>query len=329
MNKKRFIERKRTGKKSFQYFIGDSQLKDKNEIARIKALRIPPAWRDVKISISASSRVQVNGYDKAGRLQYIYSPSFRARQEKEKFERILRFADALPRMRRITATHLNNTKLDHDKVMACILRLMDSEYFRVGNEVYAKEHQTYGITTLRSKHTTVKGDTVVFDFVGKSGQKHLKEITDKKIAKIIKKLDDLPGYEIFKFYGEDGQLHNVNSEHVNEYIKRVMGEEFSAKDFRTWGGTVLASAELAQVERARSETERKKAVTTCVKKVAAKLGNTPAIARASYIDPRIINTYMRSDELATVRSTVASMKRQNYLTSDEQCLLHLLQKAGA
>jgi DNA topoisomerase-1 len=206
---------------------------------------------------------------------------------------------------------------------------MDSEYFRVGNEVYAKENQTYGITTLRSKHTKVRGDTIVFDFVGKSGKKHIKEVTNKKLARIIKKLDELPGYEVFKFYGEDGQLHNVNSDHVNEYIKRVMGEEFSAKDFRTWGGTVLASAELAQIERARSESGRKKEVTACVKKVAAKLGNTPAIARASYIDPRIINTYMRSDELATVRATVSKMDRQNYLTSDEQCLLHLLQKAKA
>jgi DNA topoisomerase-1 len=329
MSNKKFIERRRTSLKSFKYIKDGQQLKDASQIERINALRIPPAWKNVKIRISETSPVQVTGYDKAGRLQYIYSPSFRAKKEKEKFERILRFAEALPRMRRITGEHLNNQTLDQDKVMACILRLMDSEYFRVGNEVYAKENQTYGITTLRSKHTKVRGDTIVFDFVGKSGKKHIKEVTNKRLARIIKKLDDLPGYEIFKFYGSDGKLHNVNSDHVNEYIKGVMGEEFSAKDFRTWGGTVLASAELAQFERAKSEREREKAVSKCVKNVAAKLGNTPAVARSSYIDPRIINTYMRSDELSTVRATVSKMDRQNYLTSDEQCLLHLLQKAGA
>jgi DNA topoisomerase I len=326
MNKSKLIERKRVGQKSFQYFLDGKQVKNKGELDRIKSLRIPPAWKDVKISVAASSKIQATGYDDAGRLQYIYNAKFRAKKEKEKFERILGFAQALPRMRRITAKHLANPKLDHDKVMACILRLMDSQYFRVGNEVYAKENQSYGLTTLRSKHLTVKGNTVIFDFVGKSGQKHIKEVSDKRLAKIIKKLDELPGYEIFKFYDEDGNLRNVNSEHVNEYIKRVMGAEFSAKDFRTWGGTVLASAELAQAERAESETERKKTVTTCVKNVAARLGNTPAIARASYIDPRIISAYINSDDLSRVRATVSKMKRSNYLTSDEQCLLQLLQK---
>jgi DNA topoisomerase-1 len=321
-----FIERKRTGLKSFKYFLDGDQIKDRVELERFKVLGIPPAWKNVRISVSPASKVQVTGNDSAGRLQYIYNPSFRAKKDREKFERILRFAQALPRMRRLTGQHLNNPKLDRDKVMACILRLIDSQYFRVGNEIYAKENQSYGITTMRSKHTKIKGDTIVFDFVGKSGKQHVKQVTDKKLVRIIKKLDELPGYEIFKFYGEDGKLHNVNSEHVNEYIKQVMGEEFSAKDFRTWGGTVLASAELAQIERASSEKARQKAVTACVKNVAARLGNTPAIARASYIDPRIINLYIKSDDLSKVRATVATMDRKSYLTSDEQCLLHLLEK---
>jgi DNA topoisomerase-1 len=329
MTQTKFIERKRTGLKSSKYFQGGQQIKDTVQLERFKALRIPPAWKDVKISTSPASKVQVTGYDNAGRLQYIYNPNFRAKKEKEKFERVLRFANALPRMRRVTAQHLNNPSLDQDKVMACILRLIDSQYFRVGNEIYAKENQSYGITTMRSKHTKVKGDTIVFDFVGKSGKKHIKEVTDKRLARIIKKLDDLPGYEVFKFYGEDGRLHNVNSEHVNEYIKKVMGEEFSAKDFRTWGGTVLASAELAQLERAHSEKERQRTVAACVKKVAARLGNTPAIARSSYIDPRIINTYIKGNDLFVIRATVAKMERKSYLNSDEQCLLYLLEKAKA
>jgi DNA topoisomerase I len=323
---KQTIERVRVGK-GFHYYDDGKQVANKEELAYFKSLGIPPAWKEVRISKSRSAKIQATGLDKAGRLQYIYHPVFRARQERAKFERILRFAQALPRMRRITNEHLNHPQLDQQKVLACIVRLMDQAYFRVGNEVYARDNESYGLTTIRSRHTQVKGDTIIFDFVGKSGQKHRKEITDKRLAKIVKKLDELPGFEVFKYYDQSGQLHDVKSDDVNEYIKRIMGEEFSAKDFRTWGGTLLAAGQLAQIERDRSLRERKKAVTQCVRMVAQKLGNTPAIARASYIDPRVIRAYVDNDDLAKVRRTVQSMDRKSYLSADEHCVLHLLEKA--
>lgn len=324
---KSYIQRRRAGK-GFVYYFKDYQITDKEQLSRLKSLRIPPAWRDVNVAASPNARIQATGMDKAGRLQYIYHPKFKAKQEKEKFERILRFADALPKMRRLTREHLALPDLPRQKVLACIVQLMDKAYFRVGNQVYAKENQSYGLTTLRSKHTSVRGDEIIFDFIGKSGQPHFKKITDRQLAKIIKQLDELPGYEIFKYRGQDGHLHDIKSDDVNAYIKEIMGDEFTAKDFRTWGGTLLATMELSQTERPHYIKERKKAVTECVKKVAQKLGNTPAIARESYIDPRVIKAYMDGDELIQVRKTVKNMDKKGRLSADELCVLKLLQKSA-
>lgn len=224
------ISRKRNGK-HFSYYLGNEKIEDSKTVDRIKSLAIPPAWEKVEISKSNRSKIQAKGYDSAGRLQYIYSPEFRAKQEEAKFQRILSFAQALPKMRRTTEKHLEHRKLDKDKVMACIVRLMDEAYFRVGNDIYAKENQSYGITTLRSKHADVSGDTILFDFTGKSGQRQKKKINDRKLAKIVKKLDELPGYELFKYYDDEGVLQQINSKDVNDYIKRAMGQEFTAKDF--------------------------------------------------------------------------------------------------
>jgi DNA topoisomerase-1 len=324
---KRSVDRKRIGKNAYEYYNDGQKVTAKHELDYFNSLAVPPAWQDVKITVSPNARILATGVDKAGRLQYIYNPTFRAHQEKEKFERILRFARALPKMRKVTAMHLRHTNLDKEKVLAAIVQLMDRAYFRVGNEVYARENQSYGLTTIRSKHTRIRGDTIVFDFVGKSGQKQLKTIKDKKLARLLKQLDSLPGYEIFKYYDEDGNLRTVDSSDVNTYIKEVMGEEFSAKDFRTWGGTLVAAAELANAKRAKNQRERKKVVTQCVKKVAARLGNTPAIARSSYIDPRIINAYVDGDDLSNIRETVEHMDDKGALSADEHCVLQLLEKA--
>ncbi len=324
MAKQTYVTRRRSGK-SYHYFEGDEQIKDDTKVDFYNSLRIPPAWQNVKIAPGSRARILATGTDKAGRLQYIYNPTFRARQEQAKFERIIRFARALPRMRRLTAKHLKHRKYDREKVLACIVRLMDQAYFRVGNDVYAKENQSYGLTTIRSKHVSVKGDTITFDFVGKSNKRHVKHITDRSLARIVKKLDELPGYEVFKYYDDDGQLKDVKSGDVNTYIKEIMGEEFTAKDFRTWGGTLLASAELASAAPAATPKERKKAVTMCVKKVAKKLGNTPAIARGSYIDPRLINAYEANQDLGRIWRTVQKMKKTAYLSADEQCVMQVLE----
>jgi DNA topoisomerase I len=320
------ITRKKTGR-SFQYFLDGLPIRDKKESKYLDSLRVPPAWDDVHIAVSKHARILATGKDNAGRIQYIYNPTFRAKQEQDKFERILRFARALPKMRRTTFQHLRHEELDREKVLACVVRLMDQAYFRVGNDQYARENNSYGLTTIRSKHVSVHGDTITFDYIGKSGQKRHRNITDKQLSRIIKKLDDLPGYEVFKFYDKNGVLKDVKSKDVNAYIKEVMGDEFSAKDFRTWAGTLLTSAQLAEVEQAMSERERKKAVTTCIKNVAKKLGNTPAIARSSYIDPRIINAFVTSDDLKKVRETVKNLKRTPYFSTEEQCVLKLLESA--
>jgi len=322
---KNFVTRRRHGK-AFSYYAGDELIADKKQIKYFKSLKIPPAWEEVKITVNTRARVLATGFDKAGRLQYIYHPKFRAKQEQAKFERTLRFAHALPRMRRVTEEHLAHKKFDKEKILACIVRLMDQAYFRVGNEVYARTNQSYGLTTIRSKHVSFDGDTITFDYTGKSGQHQRKHITDRTLKRIIKKLDDLPGYEVFKYYDTDGQLQNVTSADVNSYIKEIMGEEFSAKDFRTWGGTLLAGAELAHVATAETKKDRMKAVTKTVKKVARKLGNTPAIAKASYIDPRIIKTFIESDDLNQLRKTVKNIAHNDQLNPDEQRVLSLLEK---
>lgn len=322
----KFVTRQRRGRK-FIYFNDGSEIKSQAEVEYFNSLAVPPAWQDVKIDSRRGARVLATGHDKAGRLQYIYNPKFRERMEREKFERILRFAKALPKMRRVTEKHLSDAGLHRQRVLACIVRLMDEAYFRVGNEQYAKENQSYGVTTLRSKHISVEGDSVHFDFMGKSGQRQIKRLTDAKVAKIIKALDELPGYEVFKYYDEEGNLTKVTSADINTYIKEVMGEEFSAKDFRTWGGTLLATAELA-AEKAKSEKARQKAVAVCVKRVARKLGNTPAIARSSYIDPRVIASFVEKGDLAEVKTAVKNVDRNSYLNQDERCVIKLLERVA-
>lgn len=238
------IKRKRRGK-GFVY------LQDGNEVdaatkTRIASLTIPPAWRSVTIAANARSKVQVTGLDAKGRRQYLYSHAHVRKREAAKFKRITTFAQQLPSLRAQIVKDLRRRRFDKKKVVAAAVSLLDSEYFRVGNQAYAKENQTYGLTTLRSKHVVVSKGKVIFDFVGKSGQKQHKVIQDEQIAKIISKLDDMPGYELFRYVDAQGAMCNITSFDVNEYIKDAMGDEYSAKDFRTWGGTLLAAVELAR-----------------------------------------------------------------------------------
>lgn len=317
--------RKKTGK-TFVYYKGEAKITDQKIIERLNALMVPPAWTDVEIAMSPTAKIQATGKDKAGRVQAIYSPAFRAKQEAKKFARILEFAKQLPAMRRQIEKDLARHTLTKAKVLACIVKLMDEAYFRVGNEQYAREHQTYGITTLRRKHTDIHAATVSFDFIGKSGKRHTKTITDRQIARIMKRLDELPGYEVFQYVDETGNIHAITSNDVNTYIKEHMGSKFTAKDFRTWGGTLIATTNLALTKHASSERERKKAVTKCIKKVSRQLGNTPSIARSSYVDPRIIDMYLRSDILSTFADTVSHMKPRKYLKPEEACTLQLLRE---
>lgn len=320
-----FITRQKSGTR-YRYFDGDTEITDKAEIERINKLAIPPAWRNIEIARSKAAKIQAKGYDNAGRLQSIYHPTFRLRQEKKKFDRILRFAEQLPKLRKQLDKDLAKKRLSKEKVLACVVKLIDEAYFRVGNEHYAKENGHYGITTLRSRHADITTTTVTFDFVGKSGKQHVKRIKDPQLARIVKQLDELPGYEIFRYQDREGKMHDLHAADVNAYIKTHMGEEFTAKDFRTWGGTLLATSAIIkdQLEPDASQTARKKAVAAIVKRVAKKLGNTPAIAKASYIDPRVIVAYEDEAKLPKLRKAMTGMRPKKYMSVDEQCVLRLL-----
>ncbi len=318
-----YISRTSSGDR-FIYMRGGKRINDARTLDRIASLAIPPAWRDVRIAVGARAKVQAEGYDAAGRKQYIYHPAHTARQAAAKFDRITHFAQKLPALRKRVENDLRRKRFDRRKVIACAVHLMDETYFRVGNQQYSQQTAHYGLTTLRSKHLAVRGHTVTFDFVGKSGQQQHKELTDQRIARIIRKLNEMPGYEIFRYYAPDGSLHNLTSSDINEYIKQSMGDDYSAKDFRTWGGTLLATMELAKLTRPATQSERKKSIAACVKRVAKKLGNTPAIARGSYIHPRILSMFEESDGIGDVYATIKGMKPRTYLNSDEQCALKLL-----
>lgn len=319
------IERTKRGK-GCSYSCDGILITDKDELAYLKSLCIPPAWKQVRIARSKRAKILATGTDASGRVQYIYHPAYRARQEAAKFVRTARFAKALPAMRATVQKDLRRRGLDYRKVMATIVRIMDRTYMRVGNDLYAKENNSYGLTTLRSKHTDVQGNTITFEFVGKSGQRHVRRVTDRSLARIVRQLDELPGYEVFKYYDPQGNLRDVKSADVNAYIKETMGDTFSAKDFRTWAGTLIAGAELAAAQHCTTKLQRRKAVTACVRTVAKKLGNTPAVARASYIDPRIIRRFMDGEDLAEIAIVAGNNKEEKQggnLRAEERFALYL------
>lgn len=307
------------------YFVGKRRITAKKEIARINALAIPPAWTDVEISPSASAKILARGLDDAGRRQAIYSPAHTRRQEKKKFARILRFAERLPALRRQVDRDLRRRRLSEEKVVACVIRLMDQQFFRVGNARYARKHKHYGLTTLRRKHVTVGSSRVTFDFIGKSGKRQYREVRDPQIARIVADLEQLPGHELFRFLDDDGELHDVDSRRVNAYIKRHMGEEFSAKDFRTWGGTLLATSALLAADQPDS-TDSAALVRDVIGQVADRLGNTPAVTKASYIDPRVFTALEDGTTIPRLRTAMARMRPRTYLTVEEQCVQKVLRK---
>jgi DNA topoisomerase-1 len=289
---------------------------------------VPPAWEDARIARSPSAKVQAIGYDSEGRLQYLYHPKYREKKEREKFERILRFADVLPEMRRITSNHLRRKDLNREKVLAAMTRLMNAAYFRVGEERYARRNRTYGIATLRRRHLRIEGDTMIFEYTGKWGQVHRKVVTDARLREIVEGCAALPGYEVFKYYDEEGEIRDVKSRDLNAYVKEVMGDEFTPKDFRTWAGTLIAAVKLAELGVTEDLKGAEKYVLAAVDDVAKRLGNTRDIARASYISPRVIDHYMEGSVIAYYGELVEEIiaAEQGGLTEGEQALLELLKK---
>jgi DNA topoisomerase I len=303
-------------------------VREERVLTRIENLKVPPAWRDARIARSPSAKVQAIGYDSAGRLQYLYHPKYRDRKEREKFERILRFSDALPRMRRVTTNHLRRKHLDREKVLAAMTRLMNSAYFRVGEERYAKKNRTYGIATLRRKHLRVEGDTLIFQYTGKWGQQQRKVVIDARLRRVVEECVELPGYEIFKYLDESGEVKDVKARDLNAYVKEVMGDEFTPKDFRTWAGTLFAAVKLAEIGATEDLEQAEKNILEAVDDVAKRLGNTRDIARASYISPRIIDHYLEGSVVEHHAEQLEDIivAEQEDLTEAEKALLRLLKR---
>jgi DNA topoisomerase-1 len=262
--------------------------------SRIRALRIPPAWKDVAIAKSPRARLQAVGRDSKGRWQYRYSEAAVREREEKKYRRLLVFGRALPRMRREIARGLRLPGLPREKVMACILRILSTCFMRPGSYAYARENGSFGIATLQNRHAAVHGDTVRFEYRGKMGKMQVSELRDRRVARIVRALKKLPGKDLFQYVGEEGEIVNIRRRHINQYIKEVMGERFTAKDFRTWAGTLLAARALERLGREAipGRTDPRKLVNAAVKETAEQLGNTPAVCRSSYIWPPILESFL-------------------------------------
>ena len=287
------IRRRRRGK-GFEYLDEDGRrIAEPSVLERIRELAIPPAWDDVWICPYPQGHIQATGTDDAGRKQYRYHDRWRERRDREKFEAMTSFARALPRLRRRVARDLERDGMPREKVLACAVRLLDRGFFRIGSEDYAEENDTYGIATMQKRHVTVSGDEVRFDYEAKGGQRRLQSIGDPQLAGIVRELKRRRGGgEELLAYKDRRRWVGVKSSDVNEYVKEAAGEGFSAKDFRTWSGTVLAAVALAVSGPAQNgKGSRKRAKTRAIKEVAHYLGNTPAIARSSYIDPRVFDRF--------------------------------------
>ena len=303
-------------------------VREERVLRRIEDLKVPPAWDEACVARSPSAKVQAVGYDSAGRVQYRYHDKYRERKEREKFERVLEFADRLPEMRRTTSNHLRHERLDREKVLACMTRMMNAAYFRVGEERYAKNNKTFGIATLRRKHLRIEGDTVIFEYTGKWGQEQRKAVTDARLSRVVEECRDLPGYEVFKYIDEGGEVRDVKSRDLNAYVKEVVGPRFTAKDFRTWAGTLIAANRLAELGAAEDPKAAHKNVLAAVDDVAGRLGNTRDIARASYISPRVIDHYLEGSVVAYYGERLEEIiaAEQGGLTGGERSLLDLLNR---
>jgi DNA topoisomerase I len=301
---------------------------DEEKLQRIRDLVIPPAWKDVWISPNASAKLQATGVDAAGRRQYLYHSNFRAQQEQAKFDRLIRFAERLPELRAATVEHLDHEELDRLRVSAIATRLINAGWFRVGSERYAKESRTYGITTLRKNHVHVRGNKIVFDFVGKHRKVVRTTLVDEELAGHVDALFGLPGgraWRLFRYEWEES-VYNLTGARLNDYVRDYLGDEFTAKDFRTWGGTLIAAIAFAEHGPPESESAAKKVIPAVMRRVGKELGNTPAVARSSYVSPAVIDQYLdgRTIEDFRPRHLRVLRARDANLDPEEQALLSLL-----
>jgi DNA topoisomerase I len=319
------IRRVRSGK-GFRYVDATGKtITDAAEIRRIRALAIPPAWTDVRICPRANGHIQATGRDAKGRKQYRYHARWRQVRDETKFGRMIAFAEALPIIRARVAKDAARPGLPREKVLAVVTQLLERTLIRVGNEEYARHNRSYGLTTMRGKHVAVEGPKISFRFRGKSGKEHIIDVRDRRLAGVVRRCQELPGQELFQYIDELGQTRCIESADVNAYLREAAGDDFSAKDFRTWYGTLLAARALG--EQASRGAPRQKHVLQAVAWVAAKLGNTPTVCRKSYVHPAVVDRYLRGGLERMARPSTAPAAHQNgKLDADERALLALLKE---
>jgi DNA topoisomerase I len=318
--------RKRTGE-SFQYFDIDGKvIRDESRLLRIGRLAIPPAYHDVWICPLPNGHIQATGRDDRGRKQYRYHERWRAIRDENKYDRILTFAAALPKIRRRVQADLKLPALKREKVLAAVVQLLERTFIRVGNEEYARQNKSFGLTTMKDHHVKVRGKKLRFRFRGKGGKEHEVDLMDRRVAKIVRELQDLPGQDLFQYFDDEGKLCDISSQDVNDYLREIAGADFTAKDFRTWAGTVLTAMALNAQEKFASEKEAKSNVKNAIAAAAKLLRNTPTICRKCYVHPAIVESYLNGDLIEGLQTKLDGAGELPDFSDDERAVLNFLRR---
>jgi DNA topoisomerase-1 len=326
-DEERGLRRERKGEVFEYYKANGDRVKDEATLERIRKLAIPPAYTDVWICPRANGHLQATGRDARGRKQYRYHPQFREVRESTKYEHMMEFARALPAIRARLAEHMALRGLPREKVLATVVHLLETTLIRVGNDDYARDNKSYGLTTLRNPHVKVEGSGLRFEFKGKSGKMWRLQVKDRRIARIIRACQELPGQRLFQYKGEDGEVREVTSADVNAYLREITGRDITAKDFRTWAGTVMAALALQEFEAFDSKATQKKNLKAAIERVSSRLGNTPTICRKCYIHPEVLNAYVEGKLLLEIKDQVEEELREDLarLKPEEAAVLAMLE----
>jgi DNA topoisomerase I len=318
--------RRRYGK-AFVYFDATGErIRDDDEIIRIRKLAIPPAYRNVWICPLKNGHIQATALDAKGRKQYRYHPDWRLARDTTKFNHMLAFGDALPTIRAAVKEHMAQRGLSREKVLATVVALLEKTLIRVGNDEYARKNQSYGLTTLRDEHVEVTGSTLRFRFKGKSGKEWNLKLSDRRIARVVSACADIEGQELFKYVDEEGRVRDVSSGDVNAYLREISGQPFTAKDFRTWTGTILAAMALNGMEDCDTQTKAKKNIVAAIETVAKRLGNTPSVCRKCYVHPEILNAYLDGDLVSQIDTAIDDRLDDEGLSREERFVLSFLKR---
>ena len=322
------IQRGLRGEEFFYTDPHGQEVTDPDTLERIKKLGIPPAYTDVWITTLANGHLQATGRDARGRKQYRYHPRWREVRDETKYGRMIAFGQALPKIRERVEHDLSRPGIPREKVLATVVRLLETTLIRVGNQEYARENKSFGLTTMRNRHVDIAGSTVQFHFRGKSGKTHTISVTDRRLARIVKRCRDIPGYELFQYLDHEGHHQTIDSSDVNDYLREITGQDFTAKDFRTWAGTVLAALALQEFEAFDGESQAKKNIVRAIETVSQRLGNTPSICRKCYVHPAVLDSYLDGTMLESLkqRTTEALTESLASLKPEEAAVMALLQE---